>query len=134
MSASIHIKMLFKFAEYPKAPAIHPSSPPPPYPAAPGLGLCIKKGKAVCRGFPQLCRAVRCRATSCTADCIKHKLLYLIGLHPALITTNSLSLQTALLPLCRTGRVKVTHPCSCEQKDGGRRGDDADAGSMSIQG
>lgn len=31
------------------------------------------------------------------ADCIKHKQLYLIGLYPALITTNSQSLWTALL-------------------------------------
>lgn len=36
-------------------------------------------------------------ARVCMADCIKRKLLYLIGLYPALITTNSQSLRTALL-------------------------------------
>lgn len=36
-------------------------------------------------------------ARVCMADCIKHKQLYLIGLYPALITTNSQSLWTTLL-------------------------------------
>lgn len=36
-------------------------------------------------------------ARVCMADCIKHKQLYLIGLYPALITTNSQSPWTALL-------------------------------------
>lgn len=36
-------------------------------------------------------------ARVCMADCIRRKLLYLIGLYPALITTNSQSLRTALL-------------------------------------
>lgn len=47
-------------------------------------------------------------ARVCTADCIKHKQLYLIGLYPALIITNSQT-RSAPPPLCRTNMAKAPH-------------------------
>lgn len=58
------------------------------------VGLCAK---AVRRAVPLPRRGRVPPAPVCMADCIKHKQLYLIGLYPALITTNSQSLWTALL-------------------------------------
>lgn len=58
------------------------------------VGLCAK---AVRRAVPLPRRARVLPGHVCMADCIKHKQLYLIGLYPALITTNSQSLWTALL-------------------------------------
>lgn len=109
--------MLFKFAEYSTAA-------PPPASQSPLMlmhpGGIMNEGRLCAVASPSRAGLGHVLpAHVCMADCIKHKLLYLIGLNPALITANSQSLRTALLPLCRTSRVKVTYPCFGKQKDEG---------------
>lgn len=95
----IHNEMLFNFAECPSVTTTLPSPPLPlPIPLscshADALGGIMRKGCAPCR--PPAAPGRMPPGRVCMADCIKHKQLYLIGLYPALITTNSQSLWTAL--------------------------------------
>lgn len=82
--------MLFNFAECPTT-----LSPPVLSLCADALGGIMHEGCAPCN-LPAAPGHVP-PARVCMADCIKHKQLYLIGLYPALITTNSQSLWTTLL-------------------------------------
>lgn len=77
----------------PLSPSSHP--PPPKCSHADAWGGIMHEGYAPC-SLPAVLGHVP-PACVCMADCIKHKQLYLIGLYPALITTNSQSLWTALL-------------------------------------
>lgn len=74
-------------------------------------------------------------ARVCMADCIKHKQLYLIGLYPALITTNSQSLWTALLaPTTLRNKHGKSHSSVILRTEKGRQGHGGDVTVLMIVG
>lgn len=84
---------------------------------ADALGGIMNEGYAPC-SLPAALGHVPL-AHVCMADCIKHKQLYLIGLYPALIITNSQSLWTTL---CHSAEQTWKKPLVCNSVNRDERG------------
>lgn len=118
--------MLFNFCWIPKRNN-HSLLLTPPTPNADALGGIMCEGCVPCR--PPTAQGRVPPAHVCMADCIKHKQLYLIGLYPALITTNSQSLRTALLALATLqNKQGKSHSSVILQ----RERDDVSEGTMAV--
>lgn len=129
--------MLLNFTECPSV-ATNLLSPPPPLPIplscshADALGGIMREGCAPCRPPATLGRVPPGRV--CMADCIKHKQLYLIGLYPALITTNSQSLRTALFaPATLQDKQGKSHSSVILRTKNHKERDNGDAGTATAQ-
>lgn len=92
----------------------------------------MREGCAPCRPPATLGRVPPGRV--CMADCIKHKQLYLIGLYPALITTNSQSLWTALFaPATLQDKQGKSHSSAILRTKSHKNRDDGGEGAVTIQ-
>lgn len=122
--------MLFNFCWIPKRnnrSLLFISPLLPSLPRADALGGIMWEGCVPCRLPTAQGRVPPARV--CMADCIKHKQLYLIGLYPALITTNSQSLRTALLARTTPQNKRAkSHSCVILQ----RERDDVSAGTTAT--